>query len=79
MCRHRCCEWDGERRASGVIAGLVHGRSAGTVCSGATSGRAGGLSIGFVRWCGGGTARIVGGMVGISGGKMCGRGNNFLF
>jgi hypothetical protein len=59
-------------RAGGVITGLVRGRSAGTVCSGVTSGRAGGASVGFFCWCGGDTARIVGGMVGIVGGKMCG-------
>ena len=59
-------------RAGGVIAGLVRGHSAGTVCSGATSRRAGGASVGFFCWCGGDTARIVGGMVGIVGGKMCG-------
>jgi hypothetical protein len=62
-------------RAGGVIAGLVRGHSAGTVCSGATSRRAGGASVGFVHWCGGGTARIVSVTVGIVGGKMCGAGH----
>jgi hypothetical protein len=61
-------------RASGVITGLVCEHSAGTVCSGATSGRAVGASIGFVRWCGGGMAHIVGGTVGIVGSEMCGAG-----
>jgi hypothetical protein len=62
-------------RAIGVIAGLVRGRRAGTVCSGATSGRASGATIRFVHWCGGGMVHIVGGTVGIVGGKMCGAGH----
>jgi hypothetical protein len=78
LCGHRSCvgivavSGMVKGRAGGVIAGLVHGRSRGTVCSRATSGRAGGASIGFFCWCEGGTARIVSGTVGIVGDKIYG-------